>query len=366
MPDELILEQEHDIPAPARHAETGRDLALWSAAIINFNGGVLVGETIASIKAMDHPPEEILLVDDGSTDDSLATVRIRFPDVRILPMPRHTGRPAAVRNAALRNARHRYVLLCDNDVQLAPDAVLHLMATMRSFPDVAVCSGVVVADAKTGLVETRARALHFLCWSIALRERSLAEARAVGPQLGMGCGIQLLDREMAAAAGWFDENLAHGWMDDGDLHYRLILFGHPCLSVPAAVVVHGRGRKVSRTYGQIHNRWYIMLSHYQIRTLVAIAPAMILFELLLVCQMALTGEIRSYARALRDVASKLPQIREQRRKVQHGRAVADKDVLCALDLDLPRHLRDRKGLVLLMRSVSLLFRWYWSVVRRAL
>ena len=143
MPDELILEQEHDIPAPARRAETGRDLAPWSAAIINFNGGVLVGETIASIKAMDHPPEEILLVDDGSTDDSLATVRIRFPDVRILPMPRHTGRPAAVRNAALRNARHRYVLLCDNDVQLAPDAVLHLMATMRSFPDVAVCSGVV-------------------------------------------------------------------------------------------------------------------------------------------------------------------------------------------------------------------------------
>jgi hypothetical protein len=123
---------------------------------------------------------------------------------------------------------------------------------------------------------------------------------------------------------------------------------------------------VSRTYGQIHNRWYIVLSHYQMRTLVAIAPAMILFELLLVCQMALSGEIRNYARALRDVVSKLPRIREQRRQIQRNRAVPDKQVLFALDLDLPRHLRGRKSLVLLMRSASLLFRWYWAVVRLAL
>lgn len=366
MRDDLIVEQAPSILAPACHAVGGPYLAPWSAAVINFNGGDLVGETISSIKAMEHPPDEILLIDDGSTDDSLATVAMRHPDVRILPMPDHTGRPAALRNAALRSARHRYLLLCDNDVVIAPDAMQHLIATMRSSPDVAVCSGVVVSDENRSLVQTRARAMHFLCWSTALRERTLAEARARGPQLGIGCGIQLLDREMAVTAGLFDESLALGWMDDGDLHFRLMLLGHPCLSVPAAVVVHGRARNVSRTYGQVHNRWYILLSHYQVRTLIAIAPALILFELLLITQMVLSGGAGSYVRALRDVMAKVPQIREQRRKVQRGRTVADKHVLCARDLDLPRHLRHRKGLVLLLRSFSLVFRGYWSVARLAL
>lgn len=354
-------------PAPLKiNASSPMPAIAWTAAVINFNGGDLVGETIASIKALTHPPDEIILVDDGSTDASLAIAGTRHPDVRILPMPGHTGRPAAVRNEALRVARQRYVLLCDNDVQMAADAVTHLMATMRSSPDVAVCSAVVVSDDKPTVIEACAHPLHFLCWSTAPGEHTLAKAQAAGPKPGIGCGIQLVDREAGAAAGLFDQNLALGWMDDGDLHYRLILFGHQCLSVPAAVFVHRRGREVSRVYGQIHNRWYILLSHYQLRTLIAIAPMLILFELLLMSHLVLSRETGTYLRALRDVIAKLPQIREQRRRVQRGRRVADKHFLCALDLGLPRHLREKKRLVLLMRLCSLGFRWYWSLARLVL
>lgn len=74
-------------------ARTQRELASWSAAIVNFNGHNLVCETIASLNATRHPPNEILMVDDGATDDRLAIVRMRHPDVQILPMPDHTGYP---------------------------------------------------------------------------------------------------------------------------------------------------------------------------------------------------------------------------------------------------------------------------------
>jgi GT2 family glycosyltransferase len=333
----------------------------WTAAVINFNGGDAVAETIASLKELRDGPDEIILVDDGSTDTSLATVRTRHPDVRILPMPDHTGRPAAVRNLALRNARHRYVLLCDNDMQLAADAMAHLMSTMRSAPDMAVCSGVVVSDDNPTLIEVRARPLHFLCWTTALQERTLVEARAKGVQLGVGCGIQLVDREVAVTAGLFAENLALGWMDDGDLHHRLHLFGYRCLSVPDAVVIHQRVRKVSRAYGQIHNRWFLLLSHYELRTLMVLAPALVVFELLLIAFMALSGEVGNYVRALRDVIAELPQIRALRRSVQQQRRLRDKQLLSALDLDLPRHLRDRRTIVTAFRWLSAGFRCYWLI-----
>jgi len=338
----------------------------WSAATINFNGGDAVSDTITSLKALQDPPDEILLVDDGSTDGSLAAVRVCHPDARIVPMPQHTGRPAAVRNQALRNAHYQYMLLCDNDIQLAPDAVAHLLATMRSAPNVAVCSTVVVADDAPDLIQALARPLHFLCWSTALQERTLAEAQANGPRPGLGCGIQLLDVEMATAAGLFDENLALGWMDDGDLHHRLNLLGYRCLSVPEAVVFHQRERNVSRTYGQIHNRWRMLLSCYQLRTLIVIAPALAVFELLLMAHMLVAGEIRSYASALRDVIAGLSEIRALRRKIQRDRRVADTHLLSALDLDLPRHLRGRSGLISALRCLSTGFRWYWLIGRRLL
>jgi len=356
------LDRNPGVAAPGADPHVERTLAGWSAAVINFNGGSLVCDTIASIKATWSPPAEILLVDDQSTDQSVAMVRARHPDVRIVPMPDHTGHPSAVRNAALRATRHGSVLLCDNDVHLAPDAVQHLMATMQSHADAAVCSAVVVYDDDPGSIQMRAHPLHFLCWSTALQERTLAEARARGgARDGIGCGIQLVAREQAAAAGLFDENLTLGWMDDADLHHRLNILGYRCLSVPEAVVVHRRVRSVSRIYGQIHNRWYVMLSHYQLRTLIVIAPALVMFELLLLGYVLLSGEAGSYVRALRDVVAKLPQIRELHRRVQGGRRVSDKQVLSAIDLGLPRHLMGRKGLVLLMRPLSLCLRWYWSI-----
>jgi Glycosyl transferase family 2 len=75
VPDELIFEQEHDIPAPPAVRKPERS-GLVVRCHHQFNGGVLVGDTIASIKAMDHPPEEILLVDDGSTDHSVERVAV--------------------------------------------------------------------------------------------------------------------------------------------------------------------------------------------------------------------------------------------------------------------------------------------------
>ena len=344
-----------------------RDSAVsWTAAVINFDGGDAAADTVSSLKELRQPPAEVLLIDDQSTDESVSIVRSRHPDVRILPMPGHSGRPAAVRNMALRHARHRYVLLCDNDIRLTPESTTRLFAAMRSAPDIAVCSAIVVHRSDPQMVQVRAQPLHYLCWSTAIADRRLSDALARGLLPGIGCGVQLVDREAAEIAGFFDDNLAFGWMDDGDLHLRLSLFGYRVLSVPDAVAVHGRKRTVSRTYGQLHNRWYVLLSHYQLRTLIAILPALALFELLLLAQAILSRRPGSYFRALRDVWAKLPQILEQRRRIRRHRRVDDSEILCAGDLDVPRHLRDGRGLAVLQGTLSAVFRWYWYVVRRVL
>jgi GT2 family glycosyltransferase len=333
--------------------------ATWSAAVINYNGGGLVADTIASIEELENPPDEILLIDDGSSDDSIARVERSHPNVRIVQMERHTARPTMVRNRALREARHRHVLLTDNDVSFAPDAVQQLMAVMLERPDAALCTPLVVCDDDRDTVYGQAHRLHFLCWGTFLRARTVAAARAIGPHRAVGCGIQLIDKVRAEAAGFFDENLVFGWGDDGALHHRLHLAGWACYTVPDALVFHRRLRTTPRIYGQIHNRWVVLLTDFQLRTLLLTAPALLLFELMLVASALSLRAGGEYLRALRDVARKLGPIRATRSRVQSSRRISDRDVLCADDLDLPRRSSPLDRFV---RLSNVGFRAYWRIV----
>jgi GT2 family glycosyltransferase len=335
----------------------------WSAAITNFNGEALVCETIASIKHLEPPPSEILLVDDGSTDASLARVRDEHPDVRIVSLGRNTGVLNIVRNRALHEARHRYVLIADNDVTFAPDAVRHLIRALQGREDAAACTPLIVAADDRRTLLAQGHRMHFLGWSTVPRAATVDGARELGEHKAVGCGIQLIDKARSAPVGFFDEDLVLGWGDDGEFHLRLKLAGLGCYTVPSAIVFHRRVREQSRFYGQLHNRWLILLKDYQWRTLLMIAPALLIYELLLVVLLVAMGTGREYGRALRDVAGDFPRIVRQRRRVQTMRRVADGEILSADGLAAPRRLWERKIVRVGLNVLSAGFRLYWALVR---
>lgn len=105
--------------------------------IPNYNGTILLARHLPSVlaaMAAYGPTASLLVVDDGSTDDSVTRLRQDFPAARILPLPRNGGFAAAV-NTGVRAATTRLVLLLNNDVTLAPDFIAPLA---RHFTDPAV------------------------------------------------------------------------------------------------------------------------------------------------------------------------------------------------------------------------------------
>lgn len=363
MRDDLPLIQAPGGSSSGGRAHPQRELPAWSAAIANFNGEELVCETIASVKQLEYPPAEILLVDDGSTDASIERVRAEHPDVRIIGLGRNTGILNIVRNRGLREARHRYVLISDNDVVFAPDAVRHLLETLRERPDAAVCTPLVVAADDRQTLLTQGHEIHFLCWSTLMLTTTVHSARSLATRKAMGCGIQMVDKVRATAVGCFDEDLVLGWGDDGEFHFRLRLAGLACYSVPSAMVFHRRVRVKSRFYGQVHNRWHMMLKDYQWRTIVILTPALFIYEPLLALLLVAMGVGRDYGRALRDVARALPHILRQRRRVQAMRRVADRDILSADHLSAPRRLWELKTIRVGFSALSIGFRLYWALAR---
>ncbi len=137
------------------HLESASDAGLDAAAplvsvlVPAFNEAVCIESSIRSLAALDYPRLEIVVVDDGSTDDTHFRAleegsRTRHVEVRVFSQP--NGGKASALNRALREARGAFVMCVDGDSHVAPRS---LREGMRHFTDstvVAVAGNVKVVN----------------------------------------------------------------------------------------------------------------------------------------------------------------------------------------------------------------------------
>lgn len=95
-----------------------------SVVVCSYNGGTTLAQCLRSLEALDYPDYEIILVDDGSTDDTRA-ITARFPAVRAL---HQTNQGLSVaRNAGLHAATGSIIAYTDSDCFADPDWLTHLV-----------------------------------------------------------------------------------------------------------------------------------------------------------------------------------------------------------------------------------------------
>lgn len=100
-----------------------------SVIMANYNGAAHIAEAVASVLGQREPRLELIVSDDGSSDDSLARAREAAggdPRLVILETTRNTG-PAGARNRALARARGDWIAIVDNDDRIEPDRLARLI-----------------------------------------------------------------------------------------------------------------------------------------------------------------------------------------------------------------------------------------------
>ena len=100
-----------------------------SVIISNHNYGGFVGNAIESALRQQHRPLEIIVVDDGSTDNSLGVISAF--GARVRPVFKENGGQASALNAGCRIAQGEVVFLLDSDDLLKPDAVETVLASWK-------------------------------------------------------------------------------------------------------------------------------------------------------------------------------------------------------------------------------------------
>lgn len=105
---------------------------LVSVVIPSWNRSRLLVEAVCSVLAQSEADLEVLVCDDGSTDDSEAAVKaIGDPRVRWLPGP-HSGRPAVPRNCGVEQARGEWVAFLDSDDRWLPEKLAAQLSALAA------------------------------------------------------------------------------------------------------------------------------------------------------------------------------------------------------------------------------------------
>jgi glycosyltransferase involved in cell wall biosynthesis len=98
-----------------------------------YNRGLRIARTLNSVVAQTCLPDEVIVVDDGSTDGTGDWIRAHYPTVRVLTTP--NGGTSAARNRGAAEARGDVLIFLDHDDTLRPHAVATLLKLLDQFPD---------------------------------------------------------------------------------------------------------------------------------------------------------------------------------------------------------------------------------------
>lgn len=118
----------------------------FSIVIVHRNGTRMLLDALSALRqARGGGGDEVILVDNGSSDGSVAAVRAEFPDVRIVENGCNNGFARAC-NQGLRLARGRYVLILNNDAILPADALERFAEDFAAHPSAALIGGQLIGE----------------------------------------------------------------------------------------------------------------------------------------------------------------------------------------------------------------------------
>ena len=209
--------------------------------IPNHNGEQWLPGVLDSLERQTVAPAEVLVVDDGSTDGSLALLAERHPAVRVIALQPNRGF-ARTANAGLAAVAAPAVALVNTDVVLAPDWLEHAVAALAAAPEAAAVATKLVDLAEPALLYDAGDVLRRdgACEQRGRFERDTGAYDAPGDVFSACAGAALYRRAPVLAAGGFDERFGT-YLEDVDLGLRLRLAGWTCRWEPRAVARHAGG-----------------------------------------------------------------------------------------------------------------------------
>ncbi|MEV1332514.1 glycosyltransferase family 2 protein [Micromonospora costi] len=293
-----------------------------SAVMLAYGAEPWLVDAARAVLASTDVDIELIVVDNGCTSDSIDVVK-GLPGVRVLRPEENTGYSGGCRVGAA-EATGEWLAFVNSDAIVAPDALAKVVAVAAE-PGVGAAMASIRLAENPDLINTSGNPLHFigLSWAGGNGEPATAHARRTTVPSLSGCCF-VINRELwRELDGFAAEYFAYH--EDTEISLRLWQRGLRLEYVPDAVVVHHYefSRNSLKVYLVERNRLLSLLTAYETRTLVLLAPMLLLSEAALLAASLLGGWSREKVRGWGWLWTNRAWVRARRRQLQAERIVPD-------------------------------------------
>jgi hypothetical protein len=214
--------------------------------ILNWNGEHLLEEYLPQVlHTTDLSIADVIVADNGSTDDSLELMETVFPDVKLIRFDENYGFAEGY-NRAIRATGYKYTILLNSDVSTASKWLNPLYEYMESHPEVGACQPKILADHHRDTFEYAGASGGFMdCNGYPFcRGRLFSTVEKDNGQYddvvsvfwATGAALMVRSDLYLQVGGLDKEFFAH--MEEIDLCWRILLTGKDIVVIPQSTVYH--------------------------------------------------------------------------------------------------------------------------------
>lgn len=220
-----------------------------SVIILNWNGKQDTLECISSVKTLEYPDYKIVVVDNGSTDDSVKAISEQYPDVTFLQTGKNLGY-AGGNNVGIRWALDHgsdYILILNNDTIVSPNLLEAFIIAEQSVPKGSILGAKIYYFGQPEVIWFAGG--RFLDYERGFEHIGIDKPdsnefdQPIKMDYATGC-VMFCEADVFRNVGLLDEEFFLTY-EETDWCYRAKKLGHECFLAPKAHVWH----KVSASFG---------------------------------------------------------------------------------------------------------------------
>jgi GT2 family glycosyltransferase/glycosyltransferase involved in cell wall biosynthesis len=237
-----------------------------SIIILNWNGRELLEECLPSVVAaveFDNQNHEIIVVDNGSTDESIRFLKNQFPQVKVVALDRNYGFGEG-NNIGVKAAANDIVVLLNNDMAVDRNFLRPLLNGFEDVDVFAISSQIFFQSLNRRREETGKTSANFRFGAFEYFHENVSENLCSGyyPTYWAGGGSSAIDRRKFLALGGFDNLYSPCYLEDTDISHIAWKHGWRVLFAPESKVYHKHRASTIKKFGEQYIKVIIEKNKY--------------------------------------------------------------------------------------------------------
>ncbi len=251
----------------------------------NYNGITILRKCLVSLLEHDRVPDQIVVVDNGSSDGSPNIIRKEFPQVSLVALEKNTGFTGG-NNAGLRASTGDMLVLLNNDCIVEPNWLNCLMNRMAD-PSIAAVTSSMRNIKNIDIMDSAGGQIDWMGFSRDIGRGEQASRHSKLMEISSPCGGAVIVRRNALHSEshifWNDLFV---YQEDLDLGFELLRTGWKVVYEPNAIVRHvhsataGSSGSFFKEYHCIRNRLLVMRKHFDRKTFRKLSPTIKKWQIL--------------------------------------------------------------------------------------